>query len=363
MMFAADVTPASPYESQQRDGPVSLPEAIKSAVYTAAHFSGLSSALAVRYRGRGAIFALHSIVDDDAFHPDHTLRCPVGKLEWILRRLRQQRLDFVTFDEAVERLIAPAARPFVTFTFDDGFADNLTKALPIMEKFAAPFMVYVSTGMVTREIDAWWFGLAALIRSHGEVVIPGLGRFDCADAPSKHRAYAAIEAAIHDDFDLLPTIRAALAAAGIQIRALVDQEALTEQQLRVLSAHPLVTIGGHTTTHPNLARATAATARWEMTQNRAFLQQITGKPVNHNAYPFGHSGACGEREADICRTLGFRTAVTTRPGMLFAEHRRHLHALPRICLTRGENPSTLHGKLNGLSRALNSRLGHPVAAM
>jgi peptidoglycan/xylan/chitin deacetylase (PgdA/CDA1 family) len=342
---------------------VSLSEAIKSAVYTAAHFSGLSGALAIRYRGRGTIFALHSIVVDDDFHPDHTLRCPVGKLEWILRRLRQQPLDLVTFDEAIERLGATSARPFVTFTFDDGFADNLTKALPVMEKFAAPFTVYVSTGMITREIDAWWFGLAELIRRRDQIELPGLGHFHCADVPSKQRAYAAIEAAVHNNFDLLPAIREALAAAGIQIRALVDKEALTEQQLRVLSAHPLVTIGGHTTTHPNLARAAPATVRWEMAQNRAFLEAITGKPVNHNAYPFGHAGACGEREAEICRTLGFRTAVTTRSGMLFAEHRRHLHALPRICLTRDENPSTLSCKLNGLSRAFNSRLGHPVAAM
>jgi peptidoglycan/xylan/chitin deacetylase (PgdA/CDA1 family) len=342
---------------------VSLPETIKNAVYTAAHFSGLSSALAVRYRGRGTIFALHSIVDDDAFHSDHTLRCPLGKLEWILRRLRREPLDFVTFDEAIERLSTPSARPFVTFTFDDGFADNLTKALPLMEKFAAPFTVYVSTGMITRDINAWWFGLAALIRSRDEVVLPGLGRFPCADGLSKQRAYAAIEAAVHNNFDLLPAIREALAAAGIQIRALVDREALTEQQLRVLSAHPLVTIGGHTTTHPNLARATSVKARWEMAHNRKFLEQIIGKPVNHHAYPFGHAGACGEREAEICRALGFRTAVTTRSGMLFAEHRGHLHALPRVCLTRDENLSTLHCKLNGLSRAFNSRLGHPIAVM
>jgi peptidoglycan/xylan/chitin deacetylase (PgdA/CDA1 family) len=342
---------------------VSLPEALKSAIYTAAHFSGLSSALAVRYRGRGTIFALHSIVDDHDFHPDHTLRCPVGKLEWILRRLRRQPLDFVTFDEAIARLSAPAARPFVTFTFDDGFADNLTKALPVMEKFAAPLTVYVSTGMITREIDAWWFGLAELIRRRQQIALPGLGHFQCTDRAGKQRAYAAIEAAVHSNFDLLPAIREALTAARIQIRALVDKEALTEQQLGVLSAHPLVTIGGHTTTHPNLARATPATARWEMAQNRTFLEEITGKPINHTAYPFGHSGACGEREAEICRSLGFCTAVTTRAGMLFAEHRRHLHALPRICLTRNENPSTLHCKLSGLSRAFNSRLGHPVAAM
>ena len=340
-----------------------VPSIVKSAVYTTAYASGLSRALAHRYRGRGIIFALHSIVDDEAFHPDHTLRCPVGKLAWILRRLRQQELDFVTLDEAVERLSAPSARPFVAFTFDDGFADNLTKALPVMEKFKAPFTVYVPTGMIARDLDAWWFGVAALIRSHDQIELPPLGRFQCADEASKQRAYSAIETAIHGNFDLLPAVREAIDAAGIQIRALVDEEALTEKQLRTLSQHPLVTIGGHTTTHRNLARAPAAAVRSEMAENRQFLQELTGTPVAHNAYPFGHSGACGEREAEISRSLGFRTAVTTRAGAIFPEHRNHLHALPRVCLTRGENASTLHCKLNGFNRAINSRFGDPVARM
>lgn len=340
-----------------------VPAIVKSAIYTTAHVSGLSRALALRYRGRGIVFAFHSIVSDDAAHPDYTLRCPAGKLEWILRQLRQQQLDFVTLDEAVERLAAPATRPFVAFTFDDGFADNLTKALPVMEKFAAPFTVYVPTGMINRDIDAWWFGVAALVASHERVDLPSIGRFQCDDRASKQRTYSAIETAIHENFDVLPAVRAALDAAGIQIRALVDKEALTETQLRTLAQHPLVTIGGHTTTHLNLARASVAKVRTEMADNRKFLQEIIGKPVAHNAYPFGHAGACGDREAEISRALGFRTAVTTRPGMLFPEHLEHLHALPRVCLTWHENASTLRCKLDGLSRAINSRFGDPVALM
>jgi peptidoglycan/xylan/chitin deacetylase (PgdA/CDA1 family) len=336
---------------------------VKQAVYTTAHVSGLSRALALRYRGCGIIFALHSIVGDDDFHADETLRCPVGKLEWTLQRLRQQDIDFVTIDEAVERLSAPVSRQFAAFTFDDGFADNLTHALPMMEKFAAPFTLYVNTGMITREIDAWWFGVTALIRARDRVDLPGLGRFDCADPAAKQRTYVTVESAIHANFDLLPAIRQAIDDAGIVIADEVDREALTPQQLQDISRHPLVTIGGHTTTHCNLARASAAAVRSEMAENRKFLEELTGTTIGHNAYPFGHSGACGEREAEISRSLGFRTAVTTRAGTLFPEHRHHLHALPRTCLTRHETASTLHCKLNGFNRAINSRFGDPVARM
>jgi peptidoglycan/xylan/chitin deacetylase (PgdA/CDA1 family) len=340
-----------------------IPAVVKSAVYTTAHVTGLSRALALRYRGCGVIFALHSVVADDAFHPDHTLRCPAGTLEWVLRRLRRQKLDIVTLDEVVERLNAPVPKPFAAFTFDDGFADNLTLALPIMEKYAAPFTVFVPTGMIVRNIDAWWFGIAEWIRRHDRIELPELGRFACADAAGKQRTYSAIEQAIHQNFDLLPAVRAALAADGIAIAPLVDREALSDTQLRTLARHPLVTIGGHTTTHLNLARAPAATAKTEMANNRKILQEIADQPVWHNAYPFGHAGACGAREADISRAVGFRTAVTTRPGAIFPQHRDHLHALPRICVTRDENASTLHCKLNGFPRAINSRLGDPVALM
>ena len=337
---------------------------IKSGVYVTAHVTGLSRALALRYRGRGIIFALHSVTAGDTFYPDDLmLRCPASKLEWMLRRLQQLQLDFVTLDEVVARLETPTARPFVALTLDDGYADNLTNALPVMEKFAAPFTVFVTTGMITREIDAWWFGVTELVRRRDHIDLPNLGRFECADQAAKRRAYTAIAAAIHTNFDVLAEVREAIAQAGIDIPALIDREALTEQQLRTLAQHPLVTIGGHTTTHLNLKRAAAATVRTEMADNRKFLRDITGQPIDHNAYPFGHSGACGEREAEISRSLGFRTAVTTRAGTIFPEHRNHPHALPRVCLTRDENTATLQCKLNGLSRVVNSRFGDPVALM
>jgi peptidoglycan/xylan/chitin deacetylase (PgdA/CDA1 family) len=337
---------------------------IKTAVSLGAHLSGFSRLVAGRYRGRGMIFALHSVVVDGAFYPDHTLRCPTGQLEWALRWLKEEGLDFVSLDEAVRRLTEENSRSFVCFTFDDGYADNFTRALPIMERFGAPFTVFVTTGMVTREIDAWWFGLADLVRSRDRVELdaPRLS-FECPDPPGKKLAFKTIESLIHEDFGLLPHLREAIANSTIDCRALVDREALTTDQLRRLARHPLVTIGGHTTTHRNLAEAPPAAVQWEMAENRRFLQDATGQAIEHFAYPFGHERACGEREAGICRAVGFRTAVTTRAGALFAEHAHDLYALPRICLTDDDTSSTLRCKVDGVYRAIHSRFGDPVARM
>jgi peptidoglycan/xylan/chitin deacetylase (PgdA/CDA1 family) len=337
---------------------------VRTAVSVGAHFSGLSRLVAARYRGRGMIFALHSVVEDDTFHPDFTLRCSTRRLEWTLRWLRDEGLDFVSLDEAVRRLNGDNPRPFACFTLDDGYADNLTRALPVMERFGAPFTVFVTTGMITREIDGWWFGLAALVRSHERVELPAPGlSFDCPDLPRKRLAFKTIESMVHKDFSLLPHLREAIATSAIDCRALVDSEALSEGQLRRLARHPLVTIGGHTTTHRNLAEAPAPAVEWEMAANRRFLQDVTGQPVEHFAYPFGHERACGEREAQICRETGFRSAVTTRAGTLFAEHAHDLHALPRLHLAGDDTASTLRCKVDGVYRAIHSRFGDPVARM
>jgi peptidoglycan/xylan/chitin deacetylase (PgdA/CDA1 family) len=337
---------------------------VRTATSVTAHFSGFSRLIATRYRGRGMIFALHSVVDDDTLHPDHTLRCPAGRLEWALQWLRDEGLDFISMDEAVGRLSEDNPNPFACFTFDDGYADNLTRALPIMERFGAPFTVYVTSGMITREIDGWWLGLAALLRSRDRVELSGPRlSFECSDLASKKLAFKTIESMVHNDFSMLPHLREVIAQSTIDCRALVDREALTEDELRRLSRHPLVTIGGHTTTHRNLALASASTVHGEMAENRRFLQDLTGQPVTHFAYPFGHQRACGEREARICRDVGFRTAVTTRTGALFAEHAHDLHALPRLHLACDDTASTLRCKVDGVYRAIHSRFGDPVSRM
>ncbi len=178
------------------------------------------------------IFVLHSVVDDDAVYVDQNLRCSTRQLETTLHWLRGQNIDFVDLEEAVRRLQDRNPRPFACFTLDDGYADNLTRALPIMERFGAPFTVYVTTGMVTREIDAWWVGLAALVRSHDRVELTPQLSVECTDLARKKRAFNRLERLIHQDFSLLPHVREAIAKSGIDCRALVDREALSEDQLR-----------------------------------------------------------------------------------------------------------------------------------
>ena len=326
--------------------------------------SGLRHLVSRRYGGAGTIFMLHRIIDDDDKLAQGGLCCPVTQLVHALTWLREQDIDFIALDELPERLQTRSRRPFAAFTFDDGYADALTHALPIMERFGAPFTVYVPTGTITREIDAWWLALAELFNANDEVTFESLEwSFRCHDRTGKSLAFEEVERAIHSDFSLLPEVKATIKRYGIECRALVDRIALTSDGLRKLSQHPLVTIGGHGINHENLLQRSADAVRWEMTSNRAFLETIIERPIMHFAYPFGTARSCGEREAQIARSVGFRTAVTTRHGSIFRKHLEHLHALPRECITRDDSPDTMRCKLDGFYRAVQSFWGDPIAEM
>lgn len=334
----------------------------KSTAPVIARYSGISKALAFRYAGPGTIFLLHSVVPDTTSYPEEFTRCPVSVLEDTLSWLKDNKVQFVSLDTALDRLSTPAADRFCVFTFDDGYADNLTHVLPIMERFGAPFTVYVTTGMITGEIDTcWWFGLAALIRIRNYLELPELGyRFDCTNAASKKRAFTAIATLVESNSEALASVRTALDANGIDGRLIVRAERLTMEQLRRLAASPLVTIGAHSVRHIRLPRLSVAEAQREMADGRAWLEDILQREVGHFAYPFG---ACGQREAQIAQSVGFRTAVTTQRGTLFPEHLGHLYALPREPILSNDTASSLRCKIDGLYRAFHSRLGDPVAHM
>jgi peptidoglycan/xylan/chitin deacetylase (PgdA/CDA1 family) len=337
---------------------------LKSTAPVIAHYSGIGKALARRYAGPGVIFMLHSTVDEADSYLGEGIRCPVSALEQTLRWLKDNDVDFVSLDEGLERLRKPAARKFCVFTFDDGYADNLTHALPVMESFAAPFTVYVATGMATGKVDAWWLGLAAMVRSRDSIELPEFDRrFDCADRAGKKQTFLAIETLIHSNFDALPAVKTAIADSGIDCMALARREALTVDQLQSLASSPLVTIGAHGERHINLARASTAEAEQDMIECRHALEDTIGRDVVHFAYPFGHANACGPREARIAHAAGFRTAVTTRRGTLFPAHLDHLHALPREPLNGNDTPASLRCKIDGVYRAVYSTLGDPVAHM
>lgn len=331
-------------------------------------FCGVNELVGQRYGGLGTIFMLHSVVQDPArylFDGNHT---SVVFLERFLHWARRKGIEFITADQALARMepSATTGRRFAVLTFDDGYADNLSNALPILERYQVPFTVYVTTELVTRHAFFWWRGLQCLFRDHSEVAIEALGRrYSCSSLNEKFAAYREVKRWVGRDVTVrAPLLKETFRKYNISLIDLLDHEALSAEQVRTLASHQLVTIGGHTTSHPELAKLTEAEARREVLENRVFLEGLIDKPVSHFAYPFGGSQACGPREERLVKDLGFKSATTTRRGNIFPEHHDRPCALPRAAFNGNkEYLSFIAMQMGGIRRLIDSRIGSPVVTM
>jgi peptidoglycan/xylan/chitin deacetylase (PgdA/CDA1 family) len=81
-----------------------------------------------------------------------------------------------------------------------------------------------------------------------------------------------------------------------------------------------------------LAKLPDKSARSEMDLSRSVIEAALAKRPEHLCFPVGDPTSAGPREFKIAADLGFKTAVTTRPGVLFPHHAERLTALPRISL-------------------------------
>jgi peptidoglycan/xylan/chitin deacetylase (PgdA/CDA1 family) len=281
----------------------------------------------------GAILMFHEVQED----PDDELRtgCSPEFLDALLRGLIAAGWDIVTLDEALRRIRQRTGKRFVVITFDDGYRDTFNRARPILERYSAPFTVYVPTAAITRELNAWWLGLRSIFRNHDVVRIDAMERkFICSSLPAKVKGLRQTFGWIAQDFSVLPMLCETFRAYRVSIDELVDRYCFDGKTLKRLARNPLVTIGGHSSTHRPLSLLDEDQMLGEIRDNRAFLEGLLDTKVEHLSYPYGTVRACGEREFAASSKLGFLSAVTAEKNNLDRRHIR-LHRLPRVDVTGG----------------------------
>jgi peptidoglycan/xylan/chitin deacetylase (PgdA/CDA1 family) len=309
--------------------------------FEALYFSGAQLLLAPFCRGVGAVFTLHHVRPPrfDEFQPNSLLEIAPDFLETVIAILRNADVDWVSLDEMHRRMTErDFRRRFACLTLDDGYRDNKEWAYPILKRHGVPFAIYVPSSFPDRLGKLWWRTLEEVIANSTSltVAIEGERReVSCASVAQKGEAFASLYwwlRSLPTNTAIFDVVADLAERHGVDPPAICAQQCMTWNEIAELASDPLVTIGAHTVNHVILSKAPDTVAMSELKMGRAVLEAALGKAPAHFSYPFGDAGAAGPREFAAARETGYKTAVTTRPGVLFAEHADHLFALPRLSI-------------------------------
>lgn len=222
--------------------------------------------------------------------------------------------------EAVERL-ARGALPSraLAITFDDGYADNHDRALPILRKYGLSASFYVSTGFLDGG-RMWNDSIIESLRRcrASELDLAGtpaapLGRLALGDLTARREGIRQCLARIKylEPAQRLEWVAAITEQAGA---TLPDDLMMSSAQVRALRDAGMQ-IGAHTVSHPILAGMSRSEAQREIADSRDVLEALLGERVSHFAYPNGKPGEDYTPESvELVKELGFDFAVSTTWG-------------------------------------------------
>ena len=277
----------------------------------------------VRRADNGAVVLLYHRVDDS--QGSVTPANFASQLEIMLSRYKPEPLDAIATGDA-------AANAFAV-TFDDGYAETMRQALPLLTSAGVPATIFVSTRHVASQRSFWWDEVRRLLNRARDRPVRMTVEGDT-------RAWARAGAAErHVVSWLQPKCPEAIDEGLSELRAWApddppvpdEERPLSLDELRGLSRSPLIDIGAHTRTHANLRYLDAARLMEELSGSREDLEHwLDGTCPPHGlAYPFGIPGADVDDDTRVAaRSAGFRYAVLNSPGTVTADTDRY--GLPRL---------------------------------
>jgi len=301
------------------------------------------------YRGQAAIITYHRVLPSSEFNasnsPNKGLIVTAERFDQQMRYL-SERYRLISMDELPSHLTSSSDFA-VAVTFDDGYKDNLTYALPILKKYNIPAIIYITTLLPEGDCRMWWYELEELCDCNTSIAFTVKGRdynFSMQDRTQKKSGFRKMINLIqslseNEKEALMDTIRQGRKPKQYR------NYCLTWGEIQQLDAEPLITIGTHTHSHINMKQHTIEEMRKEILKSKLLLAEHLGHAIDHFAYPYGTSKEVGSRENAVVHECGFKTAVTSMCDSL--KNNYQIYYLPRYNVFERDNPLKMDIKLSG----------------
>jgi peptidoglycan/xylan/chitin deacetylase (PgdA/CDA1 family) len=244
---------------------------------------------------------------------------PPAMFEAQMRYVRR-RYRVLSLDDLCEEMGNPSRkRDAVAVTFDDGYRDLHTHALPVLRKYQIPATIFLPVACIETGQVPWYdrIFLALKVYPKDELRID-VGR------PRSFQLFslrARLETAteIIQYLRTLPDDRRREYCAAMEEQITLPQDELKDRmltwdQIRAMGREG-ITFGSHTMTHPAVSRLTASQMDHELGESKRALELRIGSPTAHFAYPFGQPADCGTTALPFLVRIGYRSASTTVEGV------------------------------------------------
>jgi len=246
----------------------------------------------------------------------------------------------------------------VAVTFDDGFADNLHQAKPVLERHAIPATIFVATGYVGSQREYWWDELDRLLLAPGrlpERIALQIGETQCQwdlgaasnysrlqawrdrrwkawhehDPTARHTAYRAAWQLLRQSTTAAreKALEELRQIASVTSAGRVNRRCVSIDELHELARGDLIEIGAHTVTHPSLGAIRLHDQRSEIMESKTWLERTLNRPIMSFSYPFGTREDYTTGTIELLRQAGFERSCSNFPGVISREVDRY--QLPR----------------------------------
>jgi FkbM family methyltransferase len=224
----------------------------------------------------------------------------------------------------------------VAITFDDGYADNLTNALPLLEKYNLPASIFVTSGVIGSDMEFWWDTMERIFLTNHS--LPDILKMNDSqqvltwnlDTPQNRlKACDQLCGILRDKpaEEINWIIEQLLTWACLPAAVSPDYLTLNTEQLIKLASSPLIEIGSHTVTHTKLSILSSQEQHNEISQSKQQLESVIGKPVRFLSYPFGNVADFTRETAAMLAQAGYEAGIANIQGNISAP--TDLYAVPR----------------------------------
>jgi peptidoglycan/xylan/chitin deacetylase (PgdA/CDA1 family) len=236
-------------------------------------------------------------------------------------------------------------RRAVAVTFDDGYADNLYNARPILESYEIPATFFMVSGSIGRSF--WWDQLAQSIflprklPRKLDLFINGKAhnwRLRDGGTKSRQRLLTSLYGTMRPlpSEERRPLLKSLSNWAGITLEGQQYSRPLTTEEMVQLASGDLIEIGAHTVNHRPLDMLPVDEQRQEIVQSKENLEGLLNKPVTSFSYPFGQRSDYTAETSAIVREAGFECACTNIVGVALLGS--DLFQLPRYWIRNWPGP-------------------------